>query len=97
MRFSTSDLAAKDVDFLGFFSDLVLIEDQGSGSEGVGFDAIGSRLQVQTMNRGDHFRTSEDQVFVTAEEILATEILCSEVKILERGASGSIQDQNPLP
>jgi hypothetical protein len=48
------------------------------------------------MNRADHFRTSEDQVFVTAEEILTTEIFCSEVKILECGARGSIQDQNPL-
>ena len=97
LRFSTSDLAPKDVDFLSFFSELVLVEDQGSGSEGVGLDAIGSRFQVPPMNRADHFRASEDQVFVTAEEILTTEILCSEVQLLECGASGSIQHQNPLP
>src|SRR5574341_332310 len=82
------------IDLAGPVGQVVLSQHQPAGAEVIRLDGVASHGQEPGVDLADHLGAGEDEELVAP--VPALEVVGGEIAVLDRGAHGPIEDQDPL-
>ncbi len=89
-------LRRQAVELEGLVAEAVLVEHQRGGPESVGLDDVGPGLEVASVHQAHHVGPGAAEHLVAAFELLAAEVLGTQIGVLHRRARGPVEHENAL-